>query len=283
MLMMAPQWWWMTDKYDIDEAFPTVFDGLAGPQGVGAVRAWMNGTTTKGWGEQEFMPRYNKKLFSTKLIEPHLQQSPDNAFAFLMRSMRLVCIDIDGKNGGLEHAQELLGNAPPTLAETSKSGNGYHLFYEVEDDWDPQKGFAKFGDSIGIVTGVDIRATGCVYHYPQQRWNGREIAKLPAWIVVRLLKRANLRRERATLLEQIDTIDETERLMLHDELMDDLKRPIAFGKRNSTLFAVGSQMLEAKIPDWDERLRERGAEIDLSADEVEKIIANISRYSAASA
>ena len=71
--------------------------------------------------------------------------------------------------------------------------------------------------------------------------------------------------------------------MLHDELMDDLKRPIAFGKRNSTLFAVGSQMLEAKIPDWDEHLRERGAEIDLSADEVEKIIANISRYSAASA
>ena len=42
-------------------------------------------------------------------------------------------------------------------------------------------------------------------------------------------------------------------------------------------------MLEAKIPDWDEHLRERGAEIDLSADEVEKIIANISRYSTASA
>ena len=35
MLMMAPQWWWMTDKYDIDEAFPTVFDGLAGPMAGG--------------------------------------------------------------------------------------------------------------------------------------------------------------------------------------------------------------------------------------------------------
>ena len=62
---------------------------------------------------------------------------------------------------------------PPTLAETSKSGDGYHLFYLVDEEWDDEKGYGLLGDRIGIEQGVDIRATGCVYHHPQQRWNDR--------------------------------------------------------------------------------------------------------------
>ena len=52
-------------------------------------------------------------------------------FAFVMRAQcSLVCIDIDGKNGGLIHAPvKLEACCAHTLAGASKSGDGYHLWY----------------------------------------------------------------------------------------------------------------------------------------------------------
>jgi hypothetical protein len=181
---MTSKPWWRSDSYDDDTAVPEVIRQQAGPNGLALVRAWPSGITDKGWGllppkgeTDGFMPRYTRNEFLDKKIL-HGYARGLWAFAFIMRAVRLVCIDIDGKNGGLEHAKEL-GMLPPTLAETSKSGDGYHLFYLVDETWDEQKGFAKLSDRIGIVQGVDVRATGCVYHYDAQRWNQRQLAMLP--------------------------------------------------------------------------------------------------------
>src|SRR5690349_5727976 len=175
--------WWRTDTYDYDVAVPNEFNEQEGPKGLALVKTWPDGRTQPGWGLQGrdggegFMPRYLRGEFNERRVV-YGYEHDRWSFAFVMRSVALVCIDIDGKNGGLEHAKRL-GALPPTLAETSKSGDGYHLFYSVDEEWDDDRGFARLADRIGLEQGVDIRATGCVYHYDTQRWNGRVLAPLP--------------------------------------------------------------------------------------------------------
>lgn len=198
-------------------------------------------------------------------------------FAFIMRSIKVVCIDIDGKNGGLEYASKL-GYLPPTLAETSKSGNGYHLFYEVDDKWDDVEGFARFRDQIGIVQGVDIRATGCVYHYPQQRWNWRNMAKLPKHLEQQLLHKIQTQQAAVVDIKKKLELDPVEVAIMQDELLDELKKPIADGKRNNTLFAIGSKMKLAQVPGWEEHVQDRAGQVGLKDDEIEKLVRNIDAY-----
>src|SRR5690242_14456333 len=143
---MTSKPWWQTDSYDDDVAVPSAFSNYAGPEGLALVRAWPDGRTDPGWGLQGanggdgFMPRYMRGEFNERRVVYGYDHGKW-AFAFVMRSVRVVCIDIDGKNGGLEHAKRL-GALPPTMAETSKSGNGYHLFYRTDENWDDVRGFA---------------------------------------------------------------------------------------------------------------------------------------------
>lgn len=278
--------WWQTEDYSRDEAIPEVFRDFAGPNGVALVKAWSDGRTQSGWGLQPpgdstegFMPRYQRGEFLEKKATFGYEKDRW-AFAFVMRSVQLVCIDIDGKNGGLEHAKRL-GSLPYTLAETSKSGSGYHLFYSVSDEWDEDKGFARLNDRIGIEQGVDVRATGCVYHYKQQRWNDRPVAPLPQHLYQLLTRRdQKIAATSARINGILATQDELEILMLHEELLTRLEQPIPEGKRNNTLFALGSQMQEARVPGWDRALHERAIEVGLDQAEADKLLSNIQRYSA---
>ena len=276
--------WWLADTYDLDMAVPPTITDLAGPQGVALVRLWANGTTSRGWGlvgkdgEEGFMPRYAHGEFNARRVLYGYDRDKW-AFAFVMRSLNLVAIDIDGKNGGIEHAEELLGGAVPTLAETSKSGNGYHLFYSTDEMWDAATGFGhELADHIGIVQGVDIRATGCVYHHKPQRWNGRPIAPLPAHIAERLQRKAEQREAARSIISSVLELEEIEVLMLHEELLAELAKPIRAGSRNNTLFAIGSKLKAADVPDWAEKVRERAHQVGLDWGEAEKITANIEAY-----
>jgi hypothetical protein len=168
--MNSPNLWWKrSESYAFAAPVPDSFHEVSGPEGVAVVRAFEDGRTDSGWGlfnpkkpdNPGFMEHYTKRRFGTNRVLPGFLQDKW-AFAFVMRSLNLICIDIDGKNGGLEHAIRL-GPLPVTLAETSKSGDGYHLFYRTPSDrWDDQLGFAQYSDKIGIEQGVDIRAVGCV-------------------------------------------------------------------------------------------------------------------------
>ncbi len=276
--------WWRTDEYVSDDPMPGAFDDLAGPNGPALVKAWPSGMTDPGWGllppkgsRDGFMPRYIRNEFNGRRTLFGFTKGKWN-FAFVMRSVKMVCIDIDGKNGGLEHALRL-GVLPLTMAETSKSGDGYHLFYEVDEEWDVDKGFARLGDRIGIEQGVDIRATGCVYHHEQQRWNGRKVAMLPLHLYEALTARDDkIAAKQARITGVLSSEDELEILMMHEELLTDLAKPIPAGKRNNTLFAIGSSMATAEVPAWADKLKDRGNEVGLDSYEVDKLVANISRH-----
>lgn len=275
--------WWMADEYIHDYALPPAIIDAAGPKGAALVKVYGE-KTQEGWGlvgprnTEGFMPRYNRGEFiDRKALFSY--EKKDQPFALVMRSLKLVVVDIDGKNGGLEHASKL-GNLAPTLGEISKSGNGYHLFYLTPDDlWSEEKGFAQFSDRIGIVQGVDIRAVGCVFHHSTQRWNGRQPAPLPDHLAD-ILRARDQQQTAAT--ERIVKIreggDPMEVLMLKDELITDLRKPIPDGKRNTTLFAIGQKLREAEVDGWDVLVRDRAIEVGLDAGEADKIIANIERY-----
>lgn len=273
--------WWMTDTYDVDVPLPQQIKDLA-PYGPALVSVYSEGSTQGGWGQIDsgsgtFMENYLAKKFAHR-TKVHMSKTKGAPFAIVMRSVKAVCIDIDGKNGGLTSATQL-GLLPPTLAETSKSGTGYHLFYELPEEWDDKLGFASLSDAIGIVEGVDIRATGCVYHYPQQRWNDREIVPLPKHLLDRLEAKQTTRLAASDRFEKIITEgDEIDMAMLHSELEKELAKPITDGSRNNTLFAIGSKMYAAGYDDWQTMIENRGEELDLDPDEIDKLVLNIVRY-----
>lgn len=281
--MTNQQLWWLTDTYNVEEPVPDVFRQLAGPKGLALVKAWPSGQTDEGWGlvgrdgGPGFMPRYLKGEFTERRVL-HGYALDRWAFAFVMRSLDLVCIDIDGKNGGFDHVSKL-GRLPATLAETSKSGDGFHLFYSVGETWHPDKGFGSMSDRIGIEQGVDVRATGCVYHHKQQRWNHRPIAELPLQLYEALVHREQkIQAQNSAIKKVLESNDDMEVLMMHDQILSDLAKPIPSGKRNNTLFAIGSQMQQAQVPNWEDLLKDRATQVGLPDEESDKIVANINRY-----
>jgi hypothetical protein len=281
--MQSSKPWWLSDTYDLQDAVPQEFNYLAGPKDLALVKVWPNGKTDQGWGLQGkdggdgFMPRYDRGEFNSRRVL-HGYGKGRWAFAFVMRSVQIVCIDIDGKNGGFEHAKRL-GNLPPTKAETSKSGNGYHLFYQYDEEWDDAKGFGSLADRIGIEQGVDIRATGCVYHHDTQRWNHRELAPLPDYLKEMLLHREQkIQAREAAIATVIAEGDDMEVLMMQDQIEAELAKPIPAGKRNVTLFALGNQIRQAQVPDWETKVGDRATQVGLDQPEIEQLIRNINRY-----
>jgi hypothetical protein len=276
--------WWRTDEYKNGHiAVPGIFNELAGPKELALVRVWPDGRTDQGWGLQGkdggdgFMPRYMRGEFNARRVLYGYDRQKW-AFAFIMRSCQLVAIDIDGKNGGLEHAKRL-GVLPPTMSETSKSGNGFHLIYRVDEEWDDLTGFGSLNDRIGVEQGVDFRATGCLYHHDTQAWNWREPALLPDHIRDLLMHQ---QQKVTSTTQRIATIlanqDDLEVLMLHDEMRTALAKPIPQGKRNQTLFALGSQMHQGQYPNWEIELADRASAIGLPDAEIEKLVSNIQQY-----
>lgn len=275
-------WWQESDSYTDDIAIGKPLyreDTLIGRNGLATVRVFQDGKTLPGWGS-EFMQNYMSNKFHLKRAGIHtFTTQSKHPFALVMRSISAICMDIDGKNGGYEGVKQL-GFLPPTLAETSKSGNGYHLFYKVSDVWDIEHGFARFSDRIGIADGVDIRAVGCVYHYPNQKWNYTPMAPLPGHLE-ELLLATKMKRDAsiAALATIMKDNDPVEVAIMHDQLLEELKQPINHGKRNSTLFAIGSKMKAASVDKWGTLVYDRALQAGLLAEEADKLVSNIEKYS----
>lgn len=288
-------WYEKDDQYTLAVATPPeLLRGVTtGPAGLALVDVYGDGRTLSGWGlaplpatetrpaRPGFMIDYVRGRFRA---EPRVRkfETREQPFAFVMRATNLLALDIDrhlddGGADGFTGVRQL-GLLPPTLAETSKSGAGRHLFYRVPDAWEQDRGFDRFDDVIGLVPGVDVRTTGCVYHYAPQRWNELPIADAP----VALLQLLDERRHRKTtkaaaIAAAAANPDDLETLIMHDSLLTELNKPIASGKRNNSLFAIGVQMKDAGFPNWQDQLRRRAGELFMDAGEDEKIIRNIER------
>lgn len=251
----------------------------SGPLGLAYVQVNHDGSTAPGWGGKTFIDKYKKRGFDVRRAVA-MHERKGQPFALVMRSLSMVCIDIDGKNGGIESAAAL--NLPRTMAETSKSGNGYHLFYIVEDQWNPTFGFDRLRDRIGWRTGIDVRAVGCVYHYATQRWNTAKVEMLPESILIDFEQSRDDLVARAeyitTLSQSTDPDDVMEFMMMQTTIQSRLTAPIPAGKRNNTLFAIGTEMKLAGINGWAEQVFNRATDVGLSDEEAEKLVKNIERY-----
>ena len=286
-------WYEDQDQYVIDSALPRAFIGdlnqdRFGPMGIALVAVYDGGLTSPGWGTRArddkpvFMQNYLGKKF---LPGPRVSafRNRQKPFAIVMRSANVICLDIDQHEGAADGFAGVLtlGDLPPTLAETSKSGSGRHLFYRTHDRWDAkEKGFGAYDDAIGIAPGVDLRAVGCVYHYPTQRWNDLPLADIPYDLEVMLETRRvrRLSRDAALAAAAAGDLDDEETLIMHDALLQELAKPIPAGQRNNSLFAIGSKLKAAGVPDWDQHISKRADELGLDWNESGKIIRNIDAY-----
>lgn len=281
-------WYEDTKSFHSTAALPNAFQALAGPHGPALVDVFAEGRTTRGWGlearegRRGFMENYQRNEFWSKprLLDFAKRQQP---FAIVMRSVNIVALDIDrhmddGGADGFVAAAKL--GLPQTLAQTSKSGEGRHLFYRTHHAWHPDKGFGLWDDMIGLLPGIDIRNVGCIYHYPQQRWNTLLLAEIPENLMDLMDQRRSKKTATKTLLAAAAAAapDDEEALIMHDSLLQELNKPIDAGKRNNTLFAIGSQMKAAAYPNWEAEVERRANEVGLDAPEITKLIHNIERY-----
>ena len=66
--------------------------------------------------------------------------------------------------------------------------------------------------------------------------------------------------------------------MMHDTMITDLNKQIPAGRRNTTLFAIGSQMMQAQIPGWPRLVHDRALALGLDIEEADKLLHNIKKY-----
>jgi len=269
---MTKQWFEENEQYTIDDALGE----RQWPQSLSLTRVNPEDSKTQaGWGRRTFVQNYGRRRFAPdRILDAFVHEGLP--FGIIMRSIPLICVDIDGKNGGIQASRIL--SLPETLAERSKSGNGYHLFYRVpEAVWHSQYGYDEFGDANGIIPGVDIRATGIVYHYPQQRWNQLDPVALPNTLRKLLTQRKQMQeseRERKQL-----TLDPEDLAIAQEQALVSLAKAIPKGRRNQTLFAIGCEMYRLHMKDWRTLLIARGSQLGLEVYEVEQIIQNVKKYS----
>lgn len=281
--------WYENDaSFDREDFLLLPFVEEEGPHGVALVDVYASGRTTPGWGLQGangkpgFMVNYAAKKFwpRPRLID---LQRHHRAYAIVMRSVNIIALDIDrhtddGGADGFKAAAKL--DLPVTLAQTSKSGAGRHLFYRTDEIWDDELGFGHWDDVIGLKPGIDVRAVGCIYHYASQRWNREPLADLPDELHDLLEARKAKKEEVERILRSAtsDDITDEERLIMHDTLIQELNKPIDTGKRNVTLFAIGTKMKTAGVPDWEARLHQRALDVGLPDAEAAKLVSNVQKY-----
>lgn len=232
-----PKWYEDISQYTESATPWAELEEHSGPNGTAVVNVYGE-KTQPGWGIQTFAKNYSREFFKSGHIKD------GEPFAFVMRSLRLLCVDIDGKNNGYKAAAKL--NLPRTLAETSKSGNGCHLFYQYEDYWNDAEGFATQPDRIGMWPGIDIKSTGVVYHHTHQLWNQELIAPVTDE-VQEMLTRRNARDAvlRVTPKQANEMTDEDLKFK-RDMLLIELSKHRTDG-RDTSLWRIGASLLNLGV------------------------------------
>ena len=270
--MTTKQWFETNEQYTIEDALGE----RQWPRSLALVRVNEDNQKTQlGWGRESFARNHARNRFAPRrALAAFLQHR--TPFGIVMRSLPMVCVDLDGKNGGIQACRML--RLPPTLAERSKSGNGYHLFYRVpEATWHEKYGYEEFPDFNGLLPGVDIRSTGIIYHWPRQRWNTEGVADLPD--TLRRLMTNHKRSREISQARKVSKLDGDDLAVAQEQTLERLAKGIAEGKRNQTLFAIGCDLRLYGVDGWEEALTTRALMLGLPLREAEQIVENVKRYS----
>jgi hypothetical protein len=270
---MKKQWYEDDRQYVINKPIPLEFEEYGT---LSLIRVYSKGGTETGWGAKDWAEQREAGRFdpdrSVRYFEKYQQP-----FAFVMRSIPFVCIDVDGKNNGQAFTNML--QLPETLAERSKSGNGWHLIYRVPGAaFDSKRGFAEMEDHNGVLPGIDVRGTGAMFHYPNQQWNRTKAADLPMSLYALLENAQRIRHNARLTAGGTLGLSEDELVIVHDRLATQLAMRAPVGTRNQRLYAIGTQMFASNYPDWEMQIRLRGEQLGLDVDEVEQILENIIKY-----
>jgi hypothetical protein len=265
------RWYQQPEQYLGNTRMGEQLDQYAGPNGTAYVKVYGE-KTQPGWGHERFMKNYTRNFFGHHKIDPR------EPFAIVMRSLRLLVIDIDGKNDGYKAAAEL--DLPPTLAETSKSGDGHHLFYSYPDEWHPIEGYAGQPDRVGMWPGIDVKSTGVVYHHPQQKHNGLGIAPV-SYKVMEMLEKRNARDAQLRVTpEQASEMTDEDLKFKRDILLIELSQPRTDG-RDTSLWRIGASLLNLGVDEtyMAEKILAAGLKWGVPEDIINgKIIPNIINY-----
>ncbi|QOC56094.1 DNA primase/polymerase [Microbacterium phage Zhengyi] len=270
------QWFEDKEQYIVDEPVAPQIMNEYGER-LDLVRLFPSGKTQPGWNNKEFMENHDRGAFAPKRALRFFNRY-DMPFGLLMRSVPLVGIDIDGKNGGIETSNAL--RLTRSLAETSRSGDGFHIVYSVPfTQWNPKTGYSELPDLLGLIPGVDIKGTGLLFHHSSQKWNNLRIAPLPPTLFDLITNTRDSRQLRRLAREvKAPEMDPDDLVIVHDQLKTSLEGKFPVGGRNQKLFALGAQMRAAAYPHWEKALYERGAQIGLDKEEISSIIKNIDAY-----
>src|SRR5690349_21418285 len=106
---MKKQWFEKNDQYDQKIALPGQIQSY--PR-LSLIRLFSSGKTQPGWSAKKFVRNEEEGAFDPKRALKFYEKY-NMPFAIVMRSVPLICVDIDGKNDGIKTARAL--GLPPTL------------------------------------------------------------------------------------------------------------------------------------------------------------------------
>lgn len=264
-------WYQDNDQYTLTGLPIAELNKFAGPNEIALVKVWGE-KTQPGWGFERFMRNYTRNFFGEHKIED------GEPFAIVMRSLRLLVIDIDGKNDGYKEAAKL--DLPVTLAETSKSGNGHHLFYSYPDEWHELEGYGQQPDRVGMWPGIDVKSTGVVYHHPHQCFNHEGIVALPDSVWDKLVQRNERDAQLRVTPEQAKEMTDEDLKFKRDVLLIELSKMRTDG-RDTSLWRIGASLLNLGVDEtyMAEKILAAGLKWGVDEDIINgKIIPNIINY-----
>lgn len=267
---MAQPWYLEPTQYRCQHLQPEL-EEYAGPNGIAVVKVYGE-KTQPGWGSERFMRNYVRNFFNIDKIQA------GDPYALVMRSLRLLVVDIDGKNDGYSEASKL--DLPVTLAETSKSGNGHHLFYSYPDEWDEHDGYAAQPDRIGMWAGIDIKSSGVVYHHDHQLWNSEAISPISDEVWVQLTKRNSRDSQLRITPSQAAELTDEDLKFKRDVLLIELSQDRKDG-RDTSLWRIGASLLNLGVDEqyMAEKILAAGLKWGVPKDTITgKIIPNIISY-----
>jgi hypothetical protein len=181
----------------------------------------------------------------------------------------LLVLDVDHRDGrdgdaALAALQTRYGALPPTTR--AASGCGYHLYFKV-GAYVVQSSTGKLGDGLDVKGENSYVVAPCSVHPSGQHYvwtDTRETAPAPAWLVKKLLPKANGKGKPPGYWSRL------------------LAQPIPVGQRNDALASIAGKLLASGLDvvlmhDLLQCVNEARCTEPLAASEVETIGASIAR------